>query len=394
MKRAGFKFGALALAAVAAVWVSGQTKGQPTEDNVFREVGGDLVIWSPDGKLSFEFETISGSGLNFEGTGNPIYVKSPSRGLEAATKTIEAFFKEQSNGALAFSRANMNGAVDFSLTKGAAKTQVKSQRAILEDGETEAKITLPVAAALTQTEANGGFKSDFGSGTALVAPLKSKGGDSFRKAMLRGGTTTSFNQSASGSTSQGTLKSDTVDITKESAATFKAILASRFTLDGSSRQNAQSRTQNLDLSANQGEVIYVTGLAPQTSSAETGRAEATILKAVKSMTASGAVKFSMVSVGPRPRRDGDPEGGSPIMQRTLTDASGDQMSYDSATMTLVMTGNVRYKRTTQDVGSDQDPVGVEQRMSKLTVVFDIYGEVKSAKGGSGSLRTTGGIPPR
>lgn len=392
MKRAGYKVGALGLAALAAVWVSGQTKGQPTENNVFREVGGDLVIWSPDGKLSFEFETIADSGLNFDGSGNPIYMRSPSRGLEAATKTINAFFKEQSDGALGFSNATMVGGVDFSLKKAASTTQVKTERAVLADGANAATLTLPVSATLIQNDGNGGFNSRFGSGVVTLAPLKSKGNDSFRKAVLKGGTTTDFTQNAQGSASSGKLVSDSVDITKEAAATFKAIFDSRFTLDGESRQN--NRTQNLDLSANQGDVIYVTGLAAGTSSPETGRAEATILKAVKSLTATGSVKFRMVAVAPRARRDTDPEGTGEIMQRTVTDATGDKMTYDSATMTLVLTGNVRYLRTTQDVGSDKEPVGIEQRMSTLTVVFDIYGEVKSAKGGSGSLRSVGGIPPR
>ncbi len=164
---------------IAGSFVLGMTvfAQDPSEEEI-TDRKGTFRIWN---FTSHEVNLEDNGQRRIDAAGSPVRATSKSQGLTLATKKLEAVIKTQTGGGWAFDWANLTGSVqldqDTISSQGKTTRKLTTERARIDDGADQAKITLPVKFTFTDilTPASNIPRTvaiNAGSGEIHLTPLK------------------------------------------------------------------------------------------------------------------------------------------------------------------------------------------------------------------------------
>jgi hypothetical protein len=373
MNRNLIVFGAVAL---LAGWVFAQAQDEPYD---FRDLKGNLRLWNSD---DWSREDDDDGNTTILATGKPAKAESKNQGLTLNANRIEAFLKNQGKGQLAFEWADLQGNVTVHQVRktsdGTVTRDLETQKLKLNEGKDVATTTLSVPFTLIDDlKPSGGNRPrtlfvKASNGTLVTDPYQKQNENEIKSADLHGATVKLTQGEKPGekepTKSVSTAISNSIDIKKLANYTLTFNSKVDFTDDRDIKKEFGPATQNTTMAGNSGTItlddLKADGDQP-----------------VVSANLEGNIKLTFKSVNPI----------KDDVEYTDITVTGDHLTFDRATRTIHITGNVvgnyiKKKKTTKE----EDILPYQLKGDDIEIVLtEDFSKVKSVRGKNGTARTGG-----
>lgn len=343
----------IAAVAFLAAATAAPQQAQPKKIT-FKDKAGQFRIENINSYLA-DIDIQNRGPFTFEGKGSPLRGFASKQGLNFQASAVDAILRPVGE-SYVFDRAQLTGGVSVDQKEGAVSQNLKTSRLTITDSDAEGKIEVPGSFTFARAEGAQRLNAKAGSGTFSFSSLRSPNTE-LKTATMRGGVT--LNQSGPKGTAD--LQSPSVTLTVPQSG-YRVSMPSAFTVNATDKSNG---TADMSLKGSSGTM----------SLSKDGGG---ITETLRGADIAGPITLTLDSVSP--------EG-----EVSAYRATGQKMSYDAATRTLVLTGSVDY--TIKVVKPEESPMEIEAQAGFVRLTLDADGKVTSFKSGTGTanLKTGDGF---